>query len=506
MSSQTFSGARSVPMDRNLATKFLNQLTMVLLIGTLAGCPSGGDSPANDNGILTFEKTAYVVAEDAMYVEVIIVRQGGKSGNISVEFDTTPDSATQDIDYEPVSTTLTWADGEDDAAVVRIPIRADLESEPDETFQVVLSNPTGGAVFDNDRASVTIQDRTCSDVSEDITEDVTYPAGCYHVTRMIQASATATMNPGATFLFDPEAGFSFSQSGSIQAVGNGDLPVLFTGGTRQPGAWSGIELFDTNTQQSHLDHVVVEYAGDAEDRCGLRIEGTTQMVLVDSRVQKSAGYGVCMEHDTEVTFQRNVLTQNALGAAWVEANAVGQLDEASTYSGNGNDVVFVVTNTSYVIEDQNWHKIDADYLIEGRLWPQAHLTIEAGARLVFQEGGKLYLETGAALTALGTQDDPVVFTGLESTPGYWQGVELFDTDSQDNRFDHVVVEYGGDEGADVDANVVVAGTSRLEITGSILCNSAGWAVLIGPQATINGDAQDSNSFSGNALGDIHRQQ
>lgn len=68
-----------------------------------------------------------------------------------------------------------------------------------------------------------------------------------------------TIAPGVELIFDSDCGMQ-AYGGSITAVGTASEPILFTGLTKQPGAWKGL-LFRTNDQRNQLDHVTIEYTG-----------------------------------------------------------------------------------------------------------------------------------------------------------------------------------------------------------------------------------------------------
>ncbi len=71
----------------------------------------------------------------------------------------------------------------------------------------------------------------------------------------------------------------------------------------------------------------------------------------------------------------------------------------------------------------------------------ATLRIGQGVVLKFARETRLTVE-GGTLTALGTLDNPVVFTGVESATGFWGGIE-FQSNSVGNTLDGVVVQYAG---------------------------------------------------------------
>jgi hypothetical protein len=76
------------------------------------------------------------------------------AGVVTVDFATADGTATVGSDYLPASGTITFNPGETNA-LVAVPIVSDTVNEPNETFRVVLSNPTG-AILGNLGATGTI--------------------------------------------------------------------------------------------------------------------------------------------------------------------------------------------------------------------------------------------------------------------------------------------------------------------------------------------------------------
>jgi hypothetical protein len=74
------------------------------------------------------------------------------------------------------------------------------------------------------------------------------------------------------------------------------------------------------------------------------------------------------------------------------------------------------------------------------------LTIEPGVKLKFQDNVELDVQPGAALVAVGTEDDPILFTGWQEAPGSWGGI-VFYSNAVSNEIAYATVEYAGsDEG------------------------------------------------------------
>lgn len=73
----------------------------------------------------------------------------------------------------------------------------------------------------------------------------------------------------------------------------------------------------------------------------------------------------------------------------------------------------------------------------------ANLTIQPGVTLKFASGADLNIRQGASLTADGTADRPIVFTGQEALPGFWSGIVFQYSNSGWNSLSHAILEYGG---------------------------------------------------------------
>jgi glucose/arabinose dehydrogenase len=103
-------------------------------------------------GTLQFSNAAYSVNENAGTATVTVTRTGGTDGPVSVNYATSNGSATAGGDYTAVSGTLTFADGET-TKTFTIPILNDSLVETDETVNLVLSSPTGGATLGSPAAA-----------------------------------------------------------------------------------------------------------------------------------------------------------------------------------------------------------------------------------------------------------------------------------------------------------------------------------------------------------------
>lgn len=88
----------------------------------------------------------------------------------------------------------------------------------------------------------------------------------------------------------------------------------------------------------------------------------------------------------------------------------------------------------------------------------ATLTIEPGVVVEFETNA--YLRVNGGLSAIGTAERPITFTGLDKTAGSWMGVAVqgpSPTEPAEANLAHVRFEYGGSEG------LIFAGKANLEL-------------------------------------------
>jgi CSLREA domain-containing protein len=161
----------------------------------------------NVPGTIQFKFSTYSVAETASPANILITRTGGSGGQVSVKFNTSNGTATA-ADYTAVTDfTVTFADGDTADKTVPVPLTDDSQQEPNETVNLALTNPTGGATLGSPNATtLTIVDNDLPTVqfapsSYNVTEDCTFvtitvtragdpaaPFTVHYATNPIQAS------------------------------------------------------------------------------------------------------------------------------------------------------------------------------------------------------------------------------------------------------------------------------------------------------------------------------
>lgn len=116
-----------------------------------------GDELWNNNappaGVFEFSAEAYVGYSNSGTVEIVVSRLGGSEGTASVSYATSNGSATAGSDYVSASGTLNFADGETSKSF-SVTILKNPAPQWDETINLTLHSPTGGAILGEGQAAV----------------------------------------------------------------------------------------------------------------------------------------------------------------------------------------------------------------------------------------------------------------------------------------------------------------------------------------------------------------
>jgi trimeric autotransporter adhesin len=107
-------------------------------------------------GALELASATYSAGEGGGSIAINLTRTGGSAGSASVTVSTRDGSALATQDYTATTATVTFADGDAAPKTATIPIINDALAEPDETFEVTLSNASGASLGTVTTATITI--------------------------------------------------------------------------------------------------------------------------------------------------------------------------------------------------------------------------------------------------------------------------------------------------------------------------------------------------------------
>ena len=148
--------------------------------------------------IIQLDATAVTVSENAGTLAVTVTRTGNGVLPATVNVATTDGTAVAPGDYTSVTSQLSWAAGEIGTKTITIPIVLDATHEPDETFIVTLTAPTGATLGAKSVLAVTVKDSNTAPTITDVANVVTplgavVPAIGIHVGDAEQAATALTV-------------------------------------------------------------------------------------------------------------------------------------------------------------------------------------------------------------------------------------------------------------------------------------------------------------------------
>ncbi len=378
-------------------------------------------------------------------------------------------------------------------------------------------------------------------ISEDITEETTfYDIVCdpdvpdYIVTRLIAVREHLTILPGVHIAFEANAGMDITDvnsNGSLSAVGTGPDQILFTGTTKEPGFWRGLS-FESNDTRNRLRWSTVQYAGsdpivtygtNIALRGAVAIESESgfngRLSVERSTISYNLGNGMIVEEGAILEIlDANVFINNTESALRINADNVGAINAFTDFNGgfggvgtNGFNGIEINASGSLghgVNSDATWPALagGATYRVAQSINVNAELTIQPGAVIEFEADQTMYFKQDflgpddGIIIAKGTASEPITFTGVEKTAGYWKGL-VIQSNSLINEIDHCIVEYGGsDLVVNESGNIVLDKDGAfndpdLTVTNSIIRHSGGCGIAVD---VFGGNlVQSDNTFTNN---------
>uniref|UniRef100_UPI0039C683D1 Calx-beta domain-containing protein n=1 Tax=Nodularia chucula TaxID=3093667 RepID=UPI0039C683D1 len=136
----------------------------------------------NNPGILSFSNSEFRVNENGeAIVAVTVTRSGGSDGEVSATVTLSNGTATPVDGYDNTPITVTFAAGDTTSKIIQIPIVDDSIVESNESINLALTNPTGGATLGSQTtASLVIVDNDITltsltpDIYEFLAKDIGY--------------------------------------------------------------------------------------------------------------------------------------------------------------------------------------------------------------------------------------------------------------------------------------------------------------------------------------------
>lgn len=340
----------------------------------------------------------------------------------------------------------------------------------------------------------------------DLFSDEAYPD--YYATRSVQISAGLTLDPGVVIECGSDiALFVNGANAYLSAGGTISKNIIFRGSTQIKGWWKNINFGSVNILNK-LEHVQVLHAGSSaiagyKTAVYINSNSSNRAAITNTLISMTDGYGLFIDGNSNglIEFSENEFTENTAAPLMVGAENLYSLDNASIYNDNGVQAIVVKATgngSARFTATGSIKKLSIDYHFLSSAELQTTLTFEPGVTCLFNSGTRLWVTSTGALIANGSTSEKITFSGISSSPGSWNGIELASS-SPENSIDHAIISFGGNSSGR-DANIYMSNPSKLTLTNSTISDSQTWGVFLAPGST---DLTESNNtFNNNASGDI----
>ncbi len=458
---------------------------VVALTSALGACGGGGGSGAESNPSVAvaaalpdgdhvlFSVTQMSVSETDRRGSLNVIRTGDAIGETSIAYRFVDGTALNGEDYIAEDGTLTWADGESGSKTISFETQADIQAEALEQFSVELFDLLGTeSLSGSSMLNIDVTDAICEQVAGVMNADTNWTAPCYHVTDTVMVASQAQLHIGAgvTVIAETGTGITVADNANIDIQGSSALPVILKGSSPAAGSWNGIAIVSNNPLQQ-IDYAVIEGATIGLD------------------MTQGSQFG---------SFSHNTVSDTADAAMRLPTNTLDALGENLSFINNPGGLR-LLSKTITATTPITIPALPIHYSLTTSLIVDGALVVMPGVEMQFAADTQIYVGQNGSLNAVGTADDPIIFTGTESVAGHWNGIQFVSSSSQDNIFSFVTVAFGGGDPARA-GNIIVDGNeSVLHINDSLISDSAGYGLY---QLSTGSDIQTENvEYVNNAMGD-----
>jgi|GEM_PF-1437810 len=304
----------------------------------------------------------------------------------------------------------------------------------------------------------------------------------------VAQGTTLTVQPGTTLAFGQGAGMRVG--GTLEAAGSCSEPIVFTGETDRQGFWQGV-AFATGATGT-LEHVLVENGG-SENGGALVLQSDGLVSLRNAEIRGAAGDAIAVGRQGRFAdFATNALVENAGAPFRGPLAATAALDSGSVYGSSDDSPIAISVGTVPSGDQLSLSALGVPYEFgDGTtfLSVNGRLELAPGVAFNFGQGGQVTVSSSGELVADGSGGDPITFSGLQTTAGYWNGVLLNDSDSTANVLRNIELR---DAGSEDGAALRIRGATRLTLENSHIENSANYGVRVAQAAQMD-------SFAGNTV-------
>ena len=312
------------------------------------------------NGVLQFIAPTYSVNENGVQATITVTRTNGSLGFVSVDYATSNGTAKHPGDYTSTSGTLEWQDGDASSQTFNVPIIDDNVSDPNETINLTLSSPNGGATLGaQSTAVITIIDNEAPPNPADLVVTNTNDSGAGSLRQAIMTANGLAGTDTISFNIQPAGVYTITPLSALPDVTD---PVIIDA-TTQPG-FAGtpvIELNGASAGQNFVSGLAIK--GGSSTVKGFVINRFTYAgVLLMSANNTVAGNFIGIDVSGNAKQVGNVSLSNNTGVVITSGNANNNVIGGTTAAARN-----VISNNQTGIDiccqdHQNGNKIVGNYI------------------------------------------------------------------------------------------------------------------------------------------------
>lgn len=270
-------------------------------------------------------------------------------------------------------------------------------------------------------------------------------------TLWLEGNALLTIEPGVTIMFTGvDGGIDVGENAGLKMVGTADKPIKFVGPANNPnnGSWHSIVYHSTRLDnQMEYVQLLRGGSGDVSWDAVLRLENG-RVSMKNCLVDGSLCNGIELEEGFFSSFDGNTV-KNCTAYPVYNYNGVTLLKNfgSNTFTSNGKNYLRVGGGDELTAD---FTLVDAGipYFFETSLHVSGNyvFSVQSGTSLLFNNGVDFEVDENTSLVAEGTSANPIIMRGFLNEPGYWGGLYIKSTRSNNRMTNCRIFDCGYEDG------------------------------------------------------------
>lgn len=250
----------------------------------------------------------------------------------------------------------------------------------------------------------------------------------------VQNNAKLTIEPGVTIRFTDKRGtLTCEDNAAINMEGTLEKRIVFLGSTNSKGSWGSIN-YQSNRPENKMSFVTLKNGGSNAESGVLHISQDGSVSVKNCVIDGSLGNGVssvftdnaftAFENDTIVNVAKTPMAlQSFYNLKNIAANNV--------FKNNGANAIEFLGYASSIQKNVTFKNLGYDYYINSDVTVDDNgiMAVSDSVTLKFGNGIGIWVPGTGAIQISGTEEKPVVLTGIEDEAGYWRGI-MFESEKQ----------------------------------------------------------------------------